>query len=101
MLRLSLSIGGLLLTAACATQPNPEITQSPGYELGYAAGCTTGQKRQDAFSRALERDEAKYESDEAYRIGWNDGFNSCGGKAGSQDPYADSLDRWESGGPHK
>ena len=92
---------GLLLSGCVTLATDPDIVGSVDYEIGYADGCATGQMRQEAFSRKVQRDDKRYEGEEAYRIGWNDGFNSCGGKGGSQDPYADSLDRWMSGGPHK
>lgn len=96
-------IGGLLCAVliGCSTTPDPQLVQTEGYETGYSDGCATGQMRQNAFSRDLIRDIERYDREDAYRLGWNDGFRDCGGRTETSDPYADSLDRWYSGGPHK
>jgi hypothetical protein len=44
---------------------------SAAFRQGYAEGC------ESAGNRATRRNEARYQSEADYMMGWNDGFSAC------------------------
>lgn len=90
-----------LVLAGCATNREAGVEQTPAYATGYGDGCATAYKRQDPFSRAVQRDEEQFAKDLRYQAGWQDGYQSCGGVQKVNDPAAESQSRWYSGGPNR
>lgn len=65
------------LLAACAeqrtTQPAPGVNlsgYSAEFKQGYADGCAS-------VSGAMKRDSARFEADDRYARGWQDGYSMC------------------------
>ncbi|TNE42592.1 MAG: hypothetical protein EP347_00855 [Alphaproteobacteria bacterium] len=78
----------------CVKPIDPAILESPAYSEGYSHGCSTAHERQNGFASPIVRDEVLFETDEAYRIGWKQGFGACGGT--SADPRHYNEDQWYS-----
>lgn len=76
-----ITIGGALLLglAACETARDPELLDDPNYSAGYSDGCTTANNRISGFDDSVTRDGSR-ENEQAYQIGWRDGFGQCGGE---------------------
>jgi len=78
----------ILLTATvalgCVGGIDPALLESPKYSQGYGEGCETAHQRTHAFSMKTVRDDSLFESDEAYRVGWRQGFQACS----NQEPTA-------------
>ena len=72
----------LLPLAACGifeSKQTRALRRSPDYKAGYQDGCNSAygpaaDKRQDDTT---VRDDKQYQSNRAYRMGWNRGLNAC------------------------
>ena len=75
-----------LLLASCVPPPRPaEPPQPPEYSAGYTAGCSSGHSAAgDAGARFL-KDPLRFQSDQLYAQGWNDGFSVCKSKSEALD----------------
>ncbi len=71
-----LALAGL---AACANRTDPALVNTTSYQQGYSDGCTTGNQRVEGFSSTITRNETLFGSDEAYQVGWRQGYTVCGG----------------------
>ncbi|MDP1951526.1 MAG: hypothetical protein Q8K59_10625 [Nitrosomonas sp.] len=88
-----LTLSGCTLIAPIQSQPEKEVRPSaplppstrPAYNLsgypptmkeGYIDGCETAKK-----TRYGQKNKHLYATDEQYRLGWDDGFDLCQGKA--------------------
>src|SRR5215469_18609866 len=68
--------------AACALFPSKQeraLRRSPDYKAGYQDGCNSAwspdaDKRRDDN---IVRDDKQFQSNRAYRVGWNRGLNAC------------------------
>jgi hypothetical protein len=69
----------ILAIGACAEGPSkpgpaqtttPPKSAPPAYKDGYGDGCASTEGKR-------KRDEARYQSDKQYGLGWRDGFNLC------------------------
>jgi len=81
--------------AACGlfiSKQERALRRSPDYKVGYQDGCNSAwspdaNKRRDDTT---VRDDQLYQSNKAYRTGWNTGLNACRNTGGSsgvpQDP---------------
>ena len=69
----------LLLTAGCATHSvdGTPVSELPSFHVGYGDGCTTSIEEDKSFSTDSARDEYAFNNDEAYRIGWRQGYLEC------------------------
>ncbi len=93
-LALVLSASGL---SACANRTDPAIVNTASYQTGYSDGCATGNQRLAGFKQTVKRDKILFNTDEAYRIGWNQGYVTCGGR---ESPLSDDYlqdDRFDQG----
>ncbi|TNE58294.1 MAG: hypothetical protein EP340_05925 [Alphaproteobacteria bacterium] len=88
-----LTLAGLSI-AGCVKPIDPSILESPSYSEGYSHGCSTAHERQNGFGSPVVRDEVLFETDEAYQVGWKQGFGACGGT--SADPRHYNDDQWYS-----
>lgn len=76
----ALAAGAVALAlGACANTTDPEIRNTASYQQGYSDGCTTGNQRVEGFSSTITRNKTLFETDEAYQIGWKQGYSVCGG----------------------
>ena len=73
MRRILAGVFGVVLTA-CTT---PTDDRSPGYQLGFADGCTTASTESAGAPREPRRNRALYEHDRDYRSGWLSGRAQC------------------------
>ncbi|HJT44471.1 MAG TPA: hypothetical protein VJ750_13345 [Rhizomicrobium sp.] len=72
----------LLPLTACSLFESKELRtlrKSPDYRAGYQDGCNSAwgpgaDKRRDD---TIVRDDAQYQKNRAYRMGWNRGLNAC------------------------
>lgn len=82
MLRTIVSLLLLVCLAGCGLFESREmrtLRKSPDYRAGYQDGCNSGwapdaDKRHDD---TIVRDDKQYQSNRAYRLGWNRGLNAC------------------------
>lgn len=75
----------LILLTSCATdmqQVNREIgaSQPPSYKEGYKDGCDSGYVAGGHPYYRFRKNVSRFNSDEIYKQGWNDGFSVCKGK---------------------
>jgi len=70
----------LVLSACAGTPPRSGAAGVPAVNLsgysasfkqGYAQGC-------ESVRASRQRDERRYQSDDDYMMGWNDGYSVCG-----------------------
>jgi|SRR6185503_5511007 len=81
-MRTILSLLLLLSLGACGLFESREIRtlrKSPDFRVGYQDGCNSAwspeaNKRQDD---TIVRDDKQYQTNRAYRVGWNRGLNAC------------------------
>jgi len=72
----------LVPLAACSlfeSKDTRTLRKSPDYRAGYQDGCNSAwapdaNKRHDD---TIVRDDKQYQSNRAYRVGWNRGLNAC------------------------
>lgn len=70
------------------TRADRNLRKQPSYRTGYEDGCATA-NAQGANMRHGDtvRDDALYDADKAYRVGWAQGHNACRRAApSSQEP---------------
>ena len=80
--RASIFLLMILPLAGCAlfeSKKTRALRRSPDYRAGYQDGCNSAwspdaDKRRDD---TIVRDDKQYESNRAYRVGWNRGLNAC------------------------
>jgi hypothetical protein len=54
------------------------LRKSPDYQAGYNDGCGSAQSQgADRREDSLTRDAQAFANNQAYRVGWNTGFNGC------------------------
>lgn len=54
------------------------LQRQPNWHAGYDDGCATANAEGASMRRGdTVRDDALYEADKAYRVGWAQGHNSC------------------------
>jgi len=53
------------------------IRKSPNFKDGYADGCASAQQQGADFRGNPVRDDAQYNSDQVYRTGWANGYQTC------------------------
>lgn len=74
------SLSALMLTGCMffETRADRNLRHQPGFKVGYADGCATANAEgADMRHGDLVRDDALYQSDKAYRVGWSSGHASC------------------------
>ncbi|HTT96710.1 MAG TPA: hypothetical protein VMF58_01560 [Rhizomicrobium sp.] len=79
--RLSIAIASVLMLSGCMffeTRADRALRQQPNFRLGYEDGCATS-NAQGANMRHgnTVRDDALYDADKAYRVGWANGHSAC------------------------
>jgi hypothetical protein len=65
---------------------------SADYPAGYADGCSTANKQSNGFQSDIVENQAKSSGNEAYIVGWRQGFYACGGT--SSDPKRYNHGEW-------
>ncbi len=85
--------------AACETDLDPALRDSPNFSMGYNDGCTSGNTRIVGFDKTVRRKDDLYAGDEAYKAGWNEGYISCGGSTTRDTDVFGGEDAWHTSGP--
>ena len=77
-MRASALVAASLLAVSLAACGTSKYDNDPMYDAGFTDGCATGTSRTPGtpVSKAV-RDDALWESSEAYRAGWKSGYGSC------------------------
>ncbi|MEE8259726.1 MAG: hypothetical protein V3R14_01875 [Nitrospinaceae bacterium] len=53
------------------------VQQPAAYKVGFMGGCDSGHLSAGETSFIFKKDTARFDTDDAYKQGWNDGFNRC------------------------
>lgn len=56
--------------------------QPAAYKVGFMGGCDSGHLSAGDTSYIFKKDTDRFETDDAYKRGWNDGFNRCASVGG-------------------
>jgi hypothetical protein len=79
--RFALAATSLLMLSGCMffeTRADRALRQQPSFRLGYNDGCATANNQGANMRRGdTIRDDALYDSDKAYRVGWANGHSAC------------------------
>jgi len=74
--------GAVTLVSACARDVPKDtaayvksVETSPSFHDGYVAGCDTADLAHER--QKIHRDEARFENDPDYRLGWTQGSENC------------------------
>jgi hypothetical protein len=70
----------LLLTGCMFFEPRVDrmIQKQPNFQAGYEDGCASANGQGANMRRGnIVRDDALYENDKAYRVGWAQGHGNC------------------------
>ena len=51
--------------------------QPPAYKVGFMEGCDSGYVSGGNTSYIFKKDTNRFDTDDVYKQGWNDGFNRC------------------------
>ena len=71
-------IAASLLAVSLAACADTKYDSDPMYDAGFTDGCATGTARSSGTPPSkAERDQAAWDSSEAYRAGWKAGYASC------------------------
>ena len=65
------------LTGCASSLENQQLREAPGFQAGYVDGCATAQEEEKSFSTRRQRDAYAFDNDEAYRVGWRQGYLEC------------------------
>lgn len=73
------AVGGLLLTAGCATQEQTMLKEGypPAYAKGFSDGCHSGKQAAGNMFEHFVKDVNRFQSDSQYAQGWHDGYQQC------------------------
>ncbi len=69
-----------VVAAGCIFFPSARdkaLRRTPSFRAGYSDGCAAASAQGSNYRAGPYRDEALYQSDEAYRAGWSNGFETC------------------------
>jgi hypothetical protein len=68
-----------LAVAACSSVEETMIERGhpPAFAQGYADGCASGKEAAGGVFAQARKDASRYDADEQYTEGWNDGFEAC------------------------
>lgn len=69
--------GAAILLAGCATADDLALREYPSFQVGYGDGCITSTEEDKSFSTKKSRDAHLFETDDAYRSGWRQGYMEC------------------------
>ena len=79
--RLSLVTASALMLTGCMffeTRADRAIRSQPNYRAGYSDGCASANAEGANMRHGnIVRDDALYDSDKPYRVGWANGHNQC------------------------
>jgi hypothetical protein len=79
-LRFSLVCAAALALSSCAIFGGPAdraLRRTPSYQAGYADGCAAANNASANYREAPATDNRLYESDQTYRYGWGNGYQTC------------------------
>lgn len=64
--------------------------KTPGFQSGYADGCSAATAQSANMREGKYRDEAMYKNDKDYRMGWANGYHGCRSPGQPEAPHSDS-----------
>ena len=83
------------------TKADRALRSQPTFRSGYEDGCATATNEGASMRRGnVVRDDALYDSDKAYRVGWSNGHLACKRGAPSGQEPANPLKDQNPGGGH-
>ena len=62
------------------------VQQPSAYKVGFMEGCNSGRLSAGNKSFLFKKDADRFETDDVYKQGWNDGFNRCVSGEGAPAP---------------
>jgi hypothetical protein len=66
------------------------VQQPAAYKVGFMAGCDSGYLSAGDTSYIFKKDTDRFDTDDVYQQGWNDGFNRCAsGEGATANNYSD------------
>jgi len=77
------------LLAGCVLFPSAHdkaVRKSPSFQAGYSDGCAAATAQGSNYREGPYRDEALYKSDQTYRAGWANGYQTCRSEPGNGAP---------------
>jgi hypothetical protein len=68
------------LATGCILFPSAKdraMRNNPSFKEGYGDGCAAASTQSSNYREGPYKDQALYQSDQAYRAGWGNGYQSC------------------------
>jgi|HubBroStandDraft_2_1064218.scaffolds.fasta_scaffold1064752_1 hypothetical protein len=68
------------LVSGCIFFPSAKdraLRNTPSFKEGYSDGCAAATTQSSNYREGPYKDQALYQSDQAYRAGWGNGYQTC------------------------
>ena len=68
------------LVSGCIFFPSAKdkaLRKTPSFKEGYSDGCAAASTQSSNYREGPYKDQALYQSDQAYRAGWGNGYQTC------------------------
>jgi len=78
--RVALVVLTTSVAAGCIFFPSAKdkaLRATPSFKEGYSDGCAAATTQSSNYREGPYKDQALYQSDEAYRAGWGNGYQAC------------------------
>ena len=78
--RVALVVLAANLASGCIFFPSAKdraLRNTPSFKEGYGDGCAAATTQSSNYREGPYKDQALYQSDQAYRAGWGNGYQSC------------------------
>lgn len=77
LLTLAATMALLFTGCASTTETMMQKGYGPAYSQGYGDGCTSGKKAGGSMFDEFKKNVDRYDNDNKYREGWEDGYSQC------------------------
>jgi hypothetical protein len=84
----------MLSTSMAQVNAMVGVQQPSGYKVGFMEGCDSGRLSAGNNSFLFKKDTNRFDTDDVYKQGWNDGFNRC--VSGEGAPAASNYSYYQS-----
>jgi hypothetical protein len=77
---LALVVLAASLVSGCIFFPSAKdkaLRKTPSFKEGYSDGCAAATTQSSNYREGPYKDQALYQSDQAYRAGWGNGYQTC------------------------
>lgn len=77
---LTLVVLAASLVSGCIFFPSAKdraLRKTPSFKEGYSDGCAAATTQSSNYREGPYKDQALYQSDQAYRAGWGNGYQTC------------------------